>query len=309
MVNTGTHKLLRVGEVSRLTGVSTSAINYYVREGLLPPPLKTAPNMAYYDPGYVDMVNSIRVLQREKGLTLAEIRELLQQGRYDLSAGFPPEDFTGADGIAAGSRRALDRRKHIMMVAASAFAEKGYYTTTMADLAEAAGIAKGTIYWYFDNKRSIMMSILDDIFEEIRTTFQRAMKGTADGLEALLNCVEPAFELLEKHGPIYLMYFLEIGSTDSKIQEKFRQMYETIHAGAKIQINRGFEQGVIREVDPDVAAYAVIGMVERIGQVGVPSDKKLALELKASQTKDFLRSALASERQRTWRTEGGEVER
>ena len=82
MVNTGTQKLLRIGELSRRTGISTSAINYYVREGLLPPPLKTAPNMAYYDPGYIDMVNSIKILQREKGLSLNEIKDLLVQGQF-----------------------------------------------------------------------------------------------------------------------------------------------------------------------------------------------------------------------------------
>src|SRR5450756_853703 len=95
MINAGTKELFRVGELSRRTGVSTSAINYYVRQGLLPPPQKSAPNMAYYDPGYIDMVTSIRVLQREKGMSLSQIKEMVSRGELGWPEVLPPEDFTG----------------------------------------------------------------------------------------------------------------------------------------------------------------------------------------------------------------------
>lgn len=293
MVNTGTQKLLRIGELSRRTGISTSAINYYVREGLLPPPLKTAPNMAYYDPGYIDMVNSIKVLQREKGLSLNEIKELLEQGQFAWPSEFPPEDLSGVEGTASGSRRALDRRKHIMGVAARVFAEKGYYATTIADLAQAAGIAKGTIYWYFNNKRSVMLAILEEMSRDITGTFAKVMRDAPDGLQALLNCVEPALRLLDKHGAIYLMYFLEIGSTDSSIQEKFKQIYLSVHAGARIAVQRGIEEGKIRKVNPDIAAYAVMGLVERVSEIGGLSGRKVSLAERADETREMVRRALS----------------
>jgi len=294
MVNTGTRKLLRVGELSRRTNTSTSAINYYVREGLLPPPLKTAPNMAYYDPSYVDMVNSIKILQRDKGLSLSEIKELLDRGEFRWTTGATPEEFEGAAGATSGTRRALDRRKHIMAVASQVFAEKGYYATTISDLATAAGIAKGTIYWYFNNKRSIMIAILDDISQEIVKTFGGILMSAPDGLEAILGCVAPALDLLEKHGPIYLMYFLEIGSTDRTIQEKYRNIYMIVHAGTKAAIKRGVDDGAIRDVNPDLAAYAVMGLVERVNELNVLGGQKLSPEEKASETRDLVRHALTS---------------
>jgi len=293
MVNTGTQKLLRIGELSRRTGVSTSAINYYIREGLLPPPLKTAPNMAYYDAGYVDMVNSIRVLQREKGLSLGEIKGLLEQGAFKWSEGFPAEELAWASQAGAGSKRALDRRKHIMTVAARVFAEKGYYATTISDLASAAGIAKGTIYWYFNNKRAIMLAILDDISSEITGTFARILTEAPSGLNALLDCVEPAIRLLEKHGPIYLMYFLEIGSTDTVIQEKFRDIYKRVHGGARTAIKRGIKEGTIRDLDPDLGAYEVMGVVERIVQVGAGG--RIPVAEKADEAREFVKRALRSD--------------
>ncbi len=294
MVNTGTQKLLRVGELSRRTGISTSAINYYVREGLLPPPLKTAPNMAYYDPSYVDMVNSIKVLQREKGLSLTEIKELLDRGEFRWTTGLPPEDFDGATGTTSGTKRALDRRKHIMAVASRVFAEKGYYATTISDIASAAGIAKGTIYWYFNNKRSIMIAILDDISREIADTFGGILQDASNGLEAVLNCIEPALRLLDKHGPIYLMYFLEIGSTDRTIQDKYKNIYRVVHSGTRYAIKRGVAAGVIRKVNPDLAAYAVMGLVERVSEIGGMSGESLPLEEKAAETRELVYHALAT---------------
>lgn len=296
MVNTGTQKLLiRVGELSRRTGISTSAINYYVREGLLPPPLKTAPNMAYYDPSYVDMVNSIKVLQREKGLSLSEIKELLERGEFQWTTGAAAEDFEGAADTASGTRRALDRRKHIMAVASKVFAQKGYYASTISDIASAAGIAKGTIYWYFSNKRSIMSAILDDISREIAETFGGILQNAPDGLSAVLRCVEPALRLLDRHGPIYLMYFLEIGSTDRAIQEKYRSIYKVVHAGTRHAIKRGIKDGTIREMNADLAAYAVMGLVERVSEIGALSGRT-PVEEKTAQAEDLVEHALEAPR-------------
>jgi AcrR family transcriptional regulator len=294
MVKAVTKKLLRVGELSRRTGVSTSAINYYVREGLLPPPPKSAPNMAYYDPGYIDIIKSIKVLQREKGMSLSQIKDTINSGGLSWPAGLPPEDFTGVEGTASGSKLALDRRKHIMDVASEVFAEKGYYATTIADLATAAGIAKGTIYWYFDNKRSILISILDEILRETNETFSGVIRTAPDGLESILRSVEPALRILQRHGPIYLMYFLEIGSTNPMIQAKYREIYRLVHAGLKVALNRGMKEGVIRKLNADVAAYAVMGLIERVSQVAGPTEEQVPPEEKAAEATEFLRRALGA---------------
>ncbi|MDD5747945.1 MAG: TetR family transcriptional regulator [Actinomycetota bacterium] len=285
-------KLLRIGEISKQTGVSTSAINFYIREGLLPPPLKTAPNMAYYDPVYITMINSIKILKREKGLKLSKIRELLAKDEFWLFEEISQGDPTGKSVVLPDGKRQLDRRKHVMDVASKVFAEKGYYSTTISDLAQAAGIAKGTFYWHFENKRSIMFAILEDLFHEIDETFSKVIRRAGNGLEAIIGCVEPAIELLEKHGSIYLMYFMEIGSSDPILQEKFREIYKAVHRGTKRAIERGIEQGVIAEVNPDIAAYAIMGMVERGSQVGTPDEKAIPLEVKAKDIKILLRKAL-----------------
>ena len=294
MVKPVTKKLLRVGELSRRTGVSTSAINYYVRRGLLPPPAKSAPNMAYYDPGYIDMVKSIKVLQREKGMSLSRIGDMFSSGEPSRPEGMPPEDFRGVEGTSAGNKLALDRRQQIMDAATELFAENGYYATTIADLAGTAGVANGTIYWYFDNKDSILLSILDEILRETNETFTDIIRSVKNGLEAILDCVEPTLDILQKHGSIYLMCSLEIGSTNPVIQEKYREIHRLVHACLKAALRRGIEQGVIRKLNPDVAADAVMGLTERVIQVSGQADEPIPLEDKVAEATEFLRRGLSA---------------
>ncbi|MBM4325976.1 MAG: MerR family transcriptional regulator [Deltaproteobacteria bacterium] len=80
--------LLRMRDLTKATALRKSTILHYVNEGLLPSPVKTGPNMAYYDPACVERIGFIRLMQSKHRMSLASIRALLQehdQGR-DLSA-------------------------------------------------------------------------------------------------------------------------------------------------------------------------------------------------------------------------------
>jgi DNA-binding transcriptional MerR regulator len=82
-------ELMRIGELAKAAGVSVQTIHYYVRQGLLPVPVKTAPNMAYYGPDYLDDIRLIRELQANRFLPLSLIRQLLQAKRE----GHDPNDL------------------------------------------------------------------------------------------------------------------------------------------------------------------------------------------------------------------------
>lgn len=74
-------KLMRIGELAAVTGVSVQTIHYYLREGLLLPPLKTAHNMAYYGREYVEEIRLTKELQEKRYLPLSVIRLVLAAKR------------------------------------------------------------------------------------------------------------------------------------------------------------------------------------------------------------------------------------
>ncbi|NBE54978.1 MerR family transcriptional regulator [Streptomyces boluensis] len=69
---------MRVGELSRRTGVPVPTIKYYVREGLLPPGELTSPNQAHYDDTHERRLRLIRALLDVGGLKVAAIAEVLK---------------------------------------------------------------------------------------------------------------------------------------------------------------------------------------------------------------------------------------
>jgi len=72
-------ELLKISELAERSGVPVATIRHYLREELLPEPVKTSRNMAYYPPEFVDRIRLIKQLQEERFMPLRVIRELLER--------------------------------------------------------------------------------------------------------------------------------------------------------------------------------------------------------------------------------------
>jgi DNA-binding transcriptional MerR regulator len=70
---------LKMSELAEASGVSAGTIKHYLREGLLPEPVKTSRNMAYYPPEFVERIRLIKQLQEERFMPLKVIRRILDE--------------------------------------------------------------------------------------------------------------------------------------------------------------------------------------------------------------------------------------
>ncbi len=75
--NLSANGLLKMSELSEASGVSAGTIKHYLREGLLPEPVKTSRNMAYYPADFVDRIRLIKQLQEERFMPLKVIKGML----------------------------------------------------------------------------------------------------------------------------------------------------------------------------------------------------------------------------------------
>jgi len=71
--------LLKISELADASGVPVATVRHYLREGLLPEPVKTSRNMAYYPPEFVQRIRLIKQLQEERFMPLRVIRDLLDR--------------------------------------------------------------------------------------------------------------------------------------------------------------------------------------------------------------------------------------
>jgi DNA-binding transcriptional MerR regulator len=84
--------LLKIGELAEASGVPVPTIKHYLREGLLPEPVKTSRNMAYYPPEFVDRIRLIKRLQEKRFMPLKAIRAVLEEDPERAEAMLELED-------------------------------------------------------------------------------------------------------------------------------------------------------------------------------------------------------------------------
>jgi DNA-binding transcriptional MerR regulator len=75
----GDNGLLRMRELAQQSGVSAGTIKHYLREGLLPDPVRTSRNMAWYPPEFVERIRLIKQLQEERFMPLRAIKTVLDE--------------------------------------------------------------------------------------------------------------------------------------------------------------------------------------------------------------------------------------
>jgi DNA-binding transcriptional MerR regulator len=71
--------LLKMSQLAEASGVSAGTIKHYLREGLLPEPMRTSRNMAYYPPEFVERIRTIKRLQEERFMPLRAIKRVLDR--------------------------------------------------------------------------------------------------------------------------------------------------------------------------------------------------------------------------------------
>ncbi len=85
-------KLLKMSGLVEASGVPAPTIKHYLREGLLPEPVKTSRNMAWYRPETVDRIRLIKRLQEDRYMPLRAIRTLLEEDPGQAEAMLEVED-------------------------------------------------------------------------------------------------------------------------------------------------------------------------------------------------------------------------
>ena len=76
--------LMKISKLAEITGVARDSSHYYIREGLLPEPVRTKKNMAYYDESYVERIKLIKELQNKRFLPLHVIKQILSEAEDNI---------------------------------------------------------------------------------------------------------------------------------------------------------------------------------------------------------------------------------
>ncbi len=156
------------------------------------------------------------------------------------------------------------RRSQILKAAARLFAEKSFHDVTMEEVAHEVGVAKGTLYIYFESKEKLYLGILENAFEEL-----------VDLIENEIAKDDPAPEKLAKVLKLIYGYYsqnkdvLRILSRDEThlIREHYELTEQWRGRGVKLYkriIQKGIKEGTFRPINPTLAALMIYGVVRSV---------------------------------------------
>ena len=106
---TPTDGLMKMSELAEQSGVSAGTIKHYLREGLLPEPVRTSRNMAYYPPEFVERIRLIKRLQEDRFMPLRLIKGVIDEDPERAHALIELEDRIIERAAAAQERGRVSR--------------------------------------------------------------------------------------------------------------------------------------------------------------------------------------------------------
>jgi AcrR family transcriptional regulator len=178
------------------------------------------------------------------------------------------------------SKRGIDTRRRLLDAAEDVFGELGYHDASIVKLAESAGVAAGTFYLYFDSKKAIFDELVRDLNRRVRHAMKHASSEGETRLQAELRGFEAYFRFTAEHPTLYRI----IRQAEFVSPEMLRYHYERLSAGYIVALREASESGEIGVLDPEVAAYALMGLGELIGMRWIlwgdgPMPKRVTAEL------------------------------
>jgi AcrR family transcriptional regulator len=152
------------------------------------------------------------------------------------------------------------RRTQILLGAAEVFAEKGFHKATTREIARRAGISEGTIYNYFDNKRELLLALIELL--GLRSLKEIIGGELPDDPRELFNAVvADRYKLIEERGYLIAPIIAEIFA-DAELRELvYQKLLLSISGYLEKYVQTQIDAGRFRQMDPIIVTRAFIGMI------------------------------------------------
>ncbi|HSN57694.1 MAG TPA: TetR/AcrR family transcriptional regulator [Candidatus Sulfomarinibacteraceae bacterium] len=164
-----------------------------------------------------------------------------------------------------------EKRPLILEAATRIFCERGFAAVRVADIAEAAGIGKGTVYEYFSSKDELLFAVFEWINEDISRRIQDLLDRGGTTLERLQRLLDLGAEVTREQVEMQAVVLdFWAASRGTRIEERYnlacRDSFRTYRRLLADVIRDGQATGELRrEVDPDEVATMLVAAMDGLG--------------------------------------------
>ncbi len=162
-------------------------------------------------------------------------------------------------------REYLAHRGEILSAAEKVFAAKGFFPTTMSDIARRAEFGTGTLYKYFKSKEDLYFTLIDEKAEEINRLVKAELSQSNSAVARIKNVLRLQFEFVEQNRDFFRIYISERSRFEWTVKEDLgkglhEKMVSYINILSEV-IRQGIRGGEFRSMDPKDMAHAFVGIV------------------------------------------------
>jgi AcrR family transcriptional regulator len=127
------------------------------------------------------------------------------------------------------------RREQILDVSVQVFARNGFHSTSMNDVADAAGVTKPVLYQHFNSKQDLYLALLEEAGNRLRNAVAKAVSVAANGKEQTELGFKAYFRWVADDHDAFLLLFGSRASRDEESTTTIRRITaETAHAIAPL---------------------------------------------------------------------------
>jgi AcrR family transcriptional regulator len=174
----------------------------------------------------------------------------------------------------------LKRREEILRAARGVFATRGYHEAKVEDIAAAAKVAKGTVYLYFRDKRSIFEELVERVFVLLEGAILKVDVGSDVGSQVRHNIRAVVGVFLDD--PTLPQLLLSPASgVDPELQAQMRKFMSTVHELLTTALQDGQRLGIVAAGDARLYATFAIGALKEV-LIEVPRTKRSREEIVAA---------------------------
>jgi AcrR family transcriptional regulator len=167
--------------------------------------------------------------------------------------------------ITRKEREYLAHREEILSAAGKVFAAKGFFPTTMSDIAREAEFGTGTLYKYFKSKEDLYFTLIDEKVEEINRLVRVELSQKTSAVQRITKVLRLQFEFIERNRDFFRIYISDRSRFEWTVKDELgkglhEKMVTYIHILAEV-IKQGIKEGEFRPLGPVDLAHALVGIV------------------------------------------------
>ncbi len=159
------------------------------------------------------------------------------------------------------TERGTRTRAKLLEAAEAVFAKYGYTAASVVRITEHAGVGQGTFYLYFSSKLEIFEELVEDLNRRVRHAMSEASSGATNRIESERAGFRAFFEFTAQHPALYRV----VREAEFVSPKALRLHYSRIVEGYITGLQDAQAHGEVGDIDPAVAAWALMGIGEMIG--------------------------------------------